>query len=64
MKGELHPPKNRSYDELRHHVPTFLRMDDSTNGLLSFLVWPLQREQWVLLCNCLVSALTYSHYVM
>ena len=27
-------------------------------------MWPLQRQQWVLLCNCLVGALPYSHYVM
>ena len=25
---------------------------------------PLQRQQWVLLCNCLVGALPYSHYVI
>ena len=39
-------------------------MDDSANELLCFLVWPFQRQQWVLLCNCLVGALPYSHYVM
>ena len=27
---------------------------------LYFLVWPLQRQQWVLLCNCLVGALQSS----
>ena len=43
---------------------TFLLMDDSTNELLRFLMWPLQRQQWVLPCNCLVGALPYSHYVM
>ena len=51
MKGELHPSKNRSQDGLRHLVPTFLLMDESTNELLCYLVWPLQRQQWVLLCN-------------
>ena len=29
MKGELHLSKNRSYDGLRHFVPTFLLTDDS-----------------------------------
>ena len=29
-----------------------------------FLGWPPQRQQWVLLCNCLVGAVPYSHYVM
>ena len=28
------------------------------------LVWPLQRQQWALLCNCLVGALPYSHDAM
>ena len=51
MKGELHPSKNRSYDGLRHLVPTFLLMDDSANELLCFLVRPRQRQQWILLCN-------------
>ena len=64
MKGELHPSKNHSYDGLRQLVPTFLLMDDSANELLCFLVWLLQRQQWVLLCNCLVGALRYSQYVM
>ena len=45
-------------------MPTFLFMDDSANELLCFLVWPFQRQQWVLLCNCLVGALPYSHYVI
>ena len=27
-------------------------------------MWPLQRQQWALLCNRLVGALPYSHYVM
>ena len=31
--------------------------------LLCFLVWPLQRQQWVSLCNCLVLR-SYSHYVV
>ena len=39
-------------------------IDDSANELLCFLVWPLQRQQSALLCNCLVGALRYSHYVM
>ena len=39
-------------------------MDDSANELSYFLVWPLQRQRWVLLRNCLVGALPYSHYVM
>ena len=47
MKGELHPSKNRSYLGLRHLVHTFLLMDDSANDLICFLVWPLQRQQWV-----------------
>ena len=64
MRAEMHPSKNRSYDGLRHLVPTFLLMNDSANELLCFLVWPLQRPQWVLACNCLVGALPYSHYVM
>ena len=64
MEGELHPSKNRSQDGLRHVVPTFLLMDDNANELLCFLVWPLQRQQWVLLCNFLVGALPYSHYVI
>ena len=64
MKGELHPSENRSKYGLRHLVPTFLLMDDSANELLCFLVWPLQRQQWVLLCNRLVGALPYSLYVM
>ena len=34
---------NRSYSGLRHHVLSFLLMDDSPNELLFFLVWPLQR---------------------
>ena len=54
MKGELHPSQSRSYDGLLHLVPNSLLMSDSTNGLPCFLVWPLQRKQWVLLCNCLV----------
>ena len=33
-EGDLHPSKNRSQDELRHLVPTFLLMDDSANELL------------------------------
>ena len=37
-------------------------MDGSAYELLCFLVWPLRRQQWVLLCNCLVGALPYSHY--
>ena len=64
MKGELHPSKKRSSDGVRHLVPTFLLMDDSANELLCFLVWPLQRQQWALPCNCLVDALPYSHCVM
>ena len=32
-------------------------MDDNANELLCVLVWPLQRQQWVLLCNRLVGAL-------
>ena len=64
MKGERHPSKNRSKAGRRHLVSTFLLMDDSTNELFCFLVWPLQRQQWVLLCNYPVGALTYSHYVM
>ena len=44
-------------------MPTFLLVDDSANELLCFLVWPLQRRQWVLICNCLMGALPYSHYV-
>ena len=39
-------------------------MDDSANELLCFLVWPLQRQQWTLLCNCLLGALPFSHYAM
>ena len=38
MKGELHPSKNRSYDGIRHLVPTFLFMDDSANELY-FAFW-------------------------
>ena len=64
MEGELDSSKNRSYDGIRHLVPTFLLVHDSANELLCFLVWPLKRQQWVLLCNCLVGALPYSHYVM
>ena len=64
MNGELHPSNNRSSDGLRHLVRTFLLIDDSADELLCFLVWLLQRQQWVLLCNCLVGALPYSHYVM
>ena len=66
VKGKLHPFKHRSNDGLGHHVPAFLFMDYSADELLCFLVWPLQRQQWVLLfiCNCLVGALPYSHYVM
>ena len=33
MKGELRPSKNRTYDGLRHLVPTFLRMDDFATEL-------------------------------
>ena len=64
MKGELHPSKNRSQDELRHLVPTLLLMNDSANELPYFLVWLLQRQQWALLHNCLVGASPYSHYLM
>ena len=39
-------------------------MDDSANELLCFQVWPLQRQQWVLIFNCLVGTLPYTHYVM
>ena len=39
-------------------------MDGSANELLCFMVWPLQIQQWVLLCNCLVGVLQYSHYTM
>ena len=59
MKGDLHPSEHRSQDALRHLVPTFLFMDDSANESPCFLVWPLQRQQWVLLCNCLVGALSF-----
>ena len=45
MKGELHPAKNLSKDGLRHFVPNFLLMNNSTDELLCFLVWPLQRRQ-------------------
>ena len=38
MKGELHPSKNRLQDGLRHHVPTFLLIDDSANELY-FVFW-------------------------
>ena len=38
MKGELHPSKNRSYDGVRHLVPTLLLMDDSANELY-FVLW-------------------------
>ena len=62
MKGELHLSKNRSQDGLRYLVPTFLLMDGSANELLCFVEWPLQRQQWVLRCNCLVGALQYPHY--
>ena len=64
MKGELHPSKNRSLDGLGHLVPTFLLMGDSANELLCFLVSPLQRQHWLLLCDCIVGALPYSHNVM
>ena len=64
MKGELHPSKNRSLDGFQHLVPNFLLMDNSANELLCLLVWPLQRQQLVLLCNCLVGALPCSHFVM
>ena len=64
MKGELHPSKNRPKDGFWCVVPTFLLMDDIANELLCFLVWPLQRQQRVLLCYCLMGALPYSHYVM
>ena len=64
MKGELHSSNNRSQDGLRHRVPTFLLMDDSANELLCFLVWPLQRQQWVLLCNCVVGDIHYPQHVM
>ena len=33
MKSELQLSKNRSYDEVRHLVPSFLLMDDSANEL-------------------------------
>ena len=36
MMGELHPSKNSSLNGLRHLVPTFLLMDDSSNELLVF----------------------------
>ena len=29
-----------------------------------FLVCPIQKQQWVSLCNCLVDTLPYSHRVM
>ena len=45
-------------------VPAFLLMDGSANELLCFLVWPLHKQQWVLVCSCLVGASPYSHYVM
>ena len=38
-------------------------MDDSANELLCFLVWPLQRQQWVFLSNCLVGVLPFLHFV-
>ena len=34
----------------------------ATNELLCFLVWPLQRQQLVLLFEYIVGALPYSHY--
>ena len=45
-------------------MPTLLFVGDSANELICFLMCPLQRQQWVLLCNCLVGASPYSHYVM
>ena len=65
--GESHQGLTASFQEPRVRrtlAPIFLRMDDSANELLSFLVWPLQRQQWVFPCNCLVGALPYSHLVM
>ena len=51
MNGGPRPSKNPSQDGLRHLVPTFLNSDDSANQFLCFLVWPLQRQQWVFLCT-------------
>ena len=62
MKGKLHPSTNRSENGLRDLVPTFLFVEDSANEfILCFLMWPLQRQQRVFLCNCLVGAIPYSH---
>ena len=54
--------RKTDFATLWHLMPTFLRTDDSANELLRFLMWPFQRQQWVLLCNCLVGALPCSHY--
>ena len=48
-------PRTARETDFGHLVPTFLLTDDSANELLCFLVWPLQSQQWVFLCNCLVS---------
>ena len=64
IKGELPHFKNARKTDFRHLAPTFLLVDDNANELLCFLVRPPQRQQWVLLFNCLVGALPYSPYMM
>ena len=58
MKHELHPAKNLFLKA------DFLHKDDSVNDLIYYLVWPLAETAMALLCDCLVGALPYTHYVI
>ena len=64
MKGELHPSKNRSSDGLRHLMPTCSWMTAPMSYFVFFGAATPETAMGILLCNCLVGALPYSHYVM
>ena len=63
-KGELHPTKNHLLRGLPHLLHTFLNKDDSFEINSFVLVSPLKEMTMCLLCNCLVNAVSYAHYVM
>ena len=65
MKGELHPSNNSPWDGLRRLVTNLLLMDNSANELyFVFLYDSIYGDGYYYLCECLMSALLYSHCVM
>ena len=60
MKGELHPAKKH----FRILCVLSCIWMTASNEFIYFLVWPLPETAIGILCNCLVGALPYTHYVI